>query len=108
MKPTCALCDRPSCRPEQYAPLCARHYILSVQQAEKDAQARFHEHMDELSSTKALAVIKLEDHRFGKEHDGMRYCMDRGCNTGIPAWEYELRKPPPPKPLPDGTILAEF
>lgn len=34
-------CERPSCRPDDYAPLCTRHYLASVKQAEADAAAQF-------------------------------------------------------------------
>lgn len=34
----CEKCERPSCRPPEYAPLCARHYLQSVNQAAEDAE----------------------------------------------------------------------
>lgn len=34
-------CERVSCLPADYAPLCARHYIASIDAAQKAAAARF-------------------------------------------------------------------
>lgn len=33
-------CERPSCLPEDYAPLCTPHYLASVKQAGIDAEKR--------------------------------------------------------------------
>lgn len=41
-------CERKSCLPPDYAPLCTRHYLQSVDQAEKDAQKRFEAHIADL------------------------------------------------------------
>lgn len=27
--------------------------------------------------------IEVGEHHFGKEHDGVRYCTDRGCNAAL-------------------------
>lgn len=44
----CQKCERNSCRPEGYEPLCYRHYIESVKQAQKNAETRFRAHITQL------------------------------------------------------------
>jgi len=47
---TCSLCDRSSCRPDDYQPLCTRHYMRSVVAAQRDARARFNDHIEQLKA----------------------------------------------------------
>lgn len=48
----CALCERVSCLPPDYAPLCARHYLEAVKEAQRAAQARFQAHIADLLAKK--------------------------------------------------------
>lgn len=45
-------CDRRTCRPRGYAPLCARHYLLSVERAKAEAHTRFLAHIAELEASR--------------------------------------------------------
>jgi hypothetical protein len=51
-KASCSLCDRKTCLPEDYAPLCTRHYLLAVDKAQRDAAERFQKHIDELRANR--------------------------------------------------------
>ena len=42
-------CGRFSCRPPEYEPLCARHYMAEVKRAQAAAAARFQEHVRDLN-----------------------------------------------------------
>lgn len=37
---TCQHCERQTCLPEGYAPLCSRHYIAAINSAVRDAEVR--------------------------------------------------------------------
>lgn len=52
----CVKCERRSCRPPEYEPLCAKHYIESVKQAQKDAAARFEAHVAQLWASREASV----------------------------------------------------
>jgi hypothetical protein len=45
-KATCIHCDRPTCRPEEYEALCAKHYLIAVDEAQKVAAERLQAHLD--------------------------------------------------------------
>jgi len=40
------------------------------------------------TTTPTNARINPADHRFGQPHDGVLYCMDKGCNTSITVEAY--------------------
>jgi len=52
----CSHCERPSCLPEDYVPLCSRHYLISIKEAQQAAEARFRAHIEHLVSEKEKAV----------------------------------------------------
>lgn len=49
---TCGKCDRPSVLPDDYAPLCSKHYMESVTKAQADAKKRMEEHLSTLREKK--------------------------------------------------------
>lgn len=68
-----ATCDRPSCRPPDYAPLCSRHYLQSVDQAQKNAAARFQAHLASLEPNESTLVVS----RLLTDYGRARHTRDR-------------------------------
>lgn len=51
----CSQCERNSCLPAEYPPQCSKHYLASVDRAQKEAAARFQKHIDTLQAAKGYA-----------------------------------------------------
>lgn len=49
----CNLCDRPSCRPSGYAPLCVKHYLAAIKANQEWAAERFRAHVESLRQSES-------------------------------------------------------
>lgn len=49
----CAKCVSPSVRPDGYEPLCSKHYMASINDAQQAASARFEEHVRKVAAAKS-------------------------------------------------------
>lgn len=68
-------CERRTCMPEGYEPLCARHYLLSVKRAQSEAAARFQAHIAELVAARTCQCGHLD----GQHFDEVRACSACEC-----------------------------
>ncbi|QWY80195.1 hypothetical protein SEA_STRAWBERRYJAMM_105 [Microbacterium phage StrawberryJamm] len=53
---TCSECERPSCRPDEYEPLCPRHYRIALDRAIKEAERRTRERLKNIESHRSTQV----------------------------------------------------
>ncbi len=50
----CSKCFKPSVLPADYKPLCSKHYLESIDEANKNAAERFHEHIEQVAEAKGV------------------------------------------------------